>query len=221
MKKYLKIASNAAKLAYKSLDTIDKETDIKENRIRDVKLLSDVKSENAIIDYLSLHSNFSILSEEVGLIKKKNDYLWIIDPIDGSLNYSRDIPLSCISISLWKENKPLLGVIYDFNNNDFYSSIVGLGAHLNGNKIYVNHTSKISEAVLCTGFPVSMIFNKSNISGIIKKIINYKKVRLLGTAGLSLAYVASGKVDAYYEENIKIMGCCCRYCFGCWCRWNS
>ena len=103
LKKYLKVAIEAAELGYNSILKEKKSIDIKENSKRDVKLFSDFESEKAIIDFLSKKTNFSILSEEIGVIEKNNQYTWIIDPLDGSLNYSRNIPLNCISIALWKE----------------------------------------------------------------------------------------------------------------------
>lgn len=204
LKKYLKVAIKAAELGYNSILKEKKHIDIKENSKRDVKLFSDVESEKAIINYLTKKTNFSILSEEIGLIEKNTQFIWIIDPLDGSLNYSRDIPLNCISISLWKENSPIIGVIYDFNNNDFYTSCINDGSRLNKNVIRTNNLNKISDAILCTGFPVGLNFDDLTLSNFISDIKKYKKVRLLGSAGLSLSYLASGKVDVYYEKNIKI-----------------
>ena len=85
----------------------------------DVKIEADVQSEKVIIDFLRKHSDFSILSEEIGMIDgvKGKNYVWVVDPVDGSLNYSRNFPLCCVSIGLWKGDDPVLGVIYDFNDS--------------------------------------------------------------------------------------------------------
>ena len=205
IEKLLKTACSAAKAGH--LAIFDEKTNnqkVEKDLDRDVKIYADRKSEKAIINFLSAQTTFSILAEESGWKENKSDYIWIIDPIDGSLNFSRDIPLSCISIALWKNNKPVLGVIFDFNHNNLYTGIVGKGAWLNGKEIKVNNINHFSDAILCTGFPVSTDFSAAGISEFVEEIRKYKKVRLLGTAALSLAFVACGKADAYKENNIKL-----------------
>jgi len=124
--------------------------------------------------------------------------------LDGSINYYHDIPLCCVSVSLWQDQNPILGVIYDFNRDDLYEGIVHDGARLNGNPIKVRNLRKAEESIICTGFPSAMEYTTSAIENFVRQIIRFRKVRLLGSAALSLAYVAAGKVDAYYEKNIKI-----------------
>ncbi len=120
----------------------------------DIKIDGDLISEKAIISFLKRRTEYSILSEEAGYIKGMNDeFCWIIDPIDGSLNYSKSIPLSCISIALWKGDSPILGVINDFNRSEMFSGIVGIGAWLNGEEISVSSEKIIEKAVLASGFP--------------------------------------------------------------------
>lgn len=170
---------------------------------RDVKIEADIQSEKIIIDLLTKNSNFSILSEEKGMIERgSTDYIWVVDPVDGSLNYSRQIPLSCISIGLWKGDESLLGVIYDFNRSELFSGISGAGAWLNDVPIHVSQTDTKEKSVLLTGFPVKTDFSAARINRFVKDIQSYQKVRLLGSAALSIAYVASGRAEAYYEENI-------------------
>ena len=173
---------------------------------RDVKIKGDVISESIIIDSLLKYSSFPILSEEKGIIGKmdKEQHLWIVDPLDGSLNFSQEIPMYCISIALFKENKPILGVIFDFERKELFSGVVGEGAWLNGNRIKTSETTKKNEAILCTGFPISNNFSEKGITRFVKQIKSYKKVRLLGSAALSLAYVACGRADIYFEDNIMI-----------------
>jgi myo-inositol-1(or 4)-monophosphatase len=172
---------------------------------KDVKIAADRYSEKIILEYLEGQSDFSILSEEAGFIDRKGrSSTWIVDPLDGSLNYSRGIPLCCVSIALWEHNRPLLGVIYDFNRDELYSGIVGKGAWCNGQEIRPSNVGTREQAVLCTGFPVNSDFSAESLMMFIKKIQQYKKIRLVGSASLSLAYVASGKADAYMENNIMI-----------------
>ena len=180
--------------------------EVHQSEARDVKIIGDILSETIILESLQLHSSFPILSEEAGIIGKINhkNYIWIVDPLDGSLNYSQGIPLCCISIALWKRNKPILGVIFDFDRNELFSGIIGEGAWLNETAIKTSKIKKKKEAILCTGFPIRTDFSDEGITKFVKQMQAYKKIRLLGSAALSLAYVACGRVDAYMEENIML-----------------
>lgn len=175
--------------------------------IRDVKVEADRKLEDFIIENLTLKSGYSIISEEMGVLQGRasdKNLRWIVDPLDGSLNFSRGIPLCCISIGLWKGMEPVLGVVYDFGRDEAFTGIVGDGAWLNGNPISVSKVNEKSKAVLCTGFPVTTDFSKDSLLKFIEDIRNFKKVRLLGSAALSLAYVSCGRSDFYHENDIKI-----------------
>jgi myo-inositol-1(or 4)-monophosphatase len=185
----------------------DSDKSIAANLERDVKLEGDIRLNQLIVRRLQEKTPYAVLSEEEGFSKGKLDnkeYLWIVDPLDGSLNFSRGIPLFCISIALWREMEPLLGVVYDFNRDEMFTGLVTEGAWLNGMPIKVSDVVEESEAVLCTGFPVSTDFSESALLNFVKDIQSYRKVRLLGSAALSLAYVASGRADAYHENDIAI-----------------
>lgn len=174
---------------------------------RDIKLALDRESEELIVALLSKGADFPILSEEMGKTWEPEafpDYHWIVDPLDGTLNYWKNVPLNCVSIGLWRGNLPILGVIYDFNREELFSGIVGKGAWINGLPMQVGEVLVPGKAVLCTGFPVSTDFSDTAIRQFISFVRDYKKIRLLGTAALSLAYVASGRIDAYCERDIKI-----------------
>lgn len=186
---------------------IKKHQEVRQDLGRDVKVLADRKLESIILERLSENSQFAVLSEEAGYIaedEQKEDYLWIVDPLDGSVNFSRGIPLNCVSIALWKGKEPLLGVIYDFCHKEMFSGLVGHGAWLNGNPIVTSDVSERDQAILCTGFPVNTDFSNISLMGFIEKIQDYKKVRLFGSAALSLAYVSCGRVDVYMENDIMI-----------------
>jgi len=179
---------------------------VQQSQNRDVKIKGDFLSETIIVDSLQQHSSFPILTEESGIIGEidREQYLWIVDPLDGSLNYSQGIPFCCISIGLWKANDPVLGVIYDFYRNEMFTGIIGEGAWLNETSIKISETTKKKESILCTGFPIKTNFSEKEITRFVNQIQAYKKVRLLGSAALSLAYVACGRADAYIEENIML-----------------
>lgn len=205
MMEYLEIAKYAAIESSKYL--LNQElVQVNVSDGKDIKLQADVDSEQIIFKILKENSDLNILSEEAGFFKgsSNSDLMWIVDPLDGSLNYSRKLPLNCISIALWNQNKPILGVIYDFNSKAMYSGVVGEAAWLNFDHIRVSQVEKKSEAIICTGFPVYSSFDNDYLKDFINEIQVYKKVRLLGTAALSLAYVAKGAVEAYKENNIAI-----------------
>lgn len=203
MDKILDLAVAAAKNATKGIKADYHE--VSRELEHDVKIVADREMEKIIIETISKTSEYPILSEESGEINiKKSEYLWIIDPLDGSLNFSRGIPICCVSISLWKNELPLLGVIYDFNRNDMFIGIVGKGASLNGKLIKVGSIKEKNRAVICTGFPAATNFAEGALSSFVKKLSDYKKVRLIGSAALSLAYVACGRADVYQENDIKV-----------------
>ncbi len=203
---WLSVATEAARRAgaYLLQSTQNSRYIIKDKE-RDVKIAADGSSESIILNYLQEHAAFSILSEERGLVERKsNSTVWIVDPLDGSLNYSRGIPLCSVSIGLWEENQPVLGVIYDFHRDELYSGIAGEVAWCNEREIKASDVTRKDKAVLCTGFPVNTDFSAESLMTFIQNIQQYKKIRLLGSAALSLAYVASGRVDAYMENDIMI-----------------
>lgn len=204
--KWLSVAGEAARRAGASLlHSTQNGRDIITDKERDVKIAADGSSESIILNYLQDHSAFSILSEERGLVEQKDrSMVWIVDPLDGSLNYSRGIPLCCVSIGLWEENRPVLGVIYDFHRAEFYSGIAGEVAWCNEREIKASDVTRKDKAVICTGFPVNTDFSAECLMTFILKIQQYKKIRLLGSAALSLAYVASGRADAYMENDIMV-----------------
>ena len=207
LEKWLEIAEGVARQAGMYLaKTKERNREVKISHGRDVKILADTQSDNLIIDSLKRKSSFPIFTEESNMIGNKieEDLMWIVDPLDGSLNFSRGIPISCVSIGLWKDKKPLVGVIYDFNRGEFFSGIAGKGAWLNNQRIKVSAASRRQQAVLCTGFPVKTDFSTRGVKAFIKYAQTYKKIRLFGSAALSLAYVAAGRADAYYESGIMI-----------------
>ncbi|HEB9338254.1 TPA: inositol monophosphatase [Campylobacter coli] len=172
---------------------------------KDIKLQADLDSEKIICEILSNAFLYPILSEESYQISdsEKKGIYWVVDPLDGSLNFSQDIPFCCISIALYENNNPILGVIYDFYRDEMFSGIVGVDAWLNDKKIIpINRKKDDKKAILATGFSSYMSYNGEDLEKFISYIQNFKKIRLFGSAALSLAYVACGRVDAYYEKNI-------------------
>lgn len=176
-------------------------------RHREVKLQADARMHRLIADRLRAASSFLVVSEEEGRLSESlpaGGYAWIVDPLDGSLNFARGLPWSCISLGLWWGMTPVLGVIQDVNRPEQFQGIVGTGAWLNGKPIRVREVRDKSLAVLCTGFPVRRDYSTPALRGFIADVQAYQKIRMLGSAGLSLAYVACGRADVYQEEAVGL-----------------
>ncbi len=205
----IQLLSLATKIARKAGKKLRKKSKndllIKYQDKHDIKLFEDEETELFIINYLKKRTQIPVLSEEN---YRKLDYesgmIWIIDPIDGTVNYSRGFPVASVSIALWENGKPLLGVIYDFFHDILYRGIVGNFAEKNGVRISVSNQQTKQTSILLTGKPVALEINGS----IIEKWFNYfnefHKVRMIGSASISLCFLSDGSVDVYSEENIHI-----------------
>ena len=201
--KELEVAKKASEIAASLLtDHKHKINEILSNEGRDVKLKADLESEKLIKEYLLINSDFPILAEESGASKDLGNSFWVVDPLDGTSNYSRDFPMCCISIALIYENDIVLGVINDFNRSSLYEGSISSKAKLNGQNIDVSSINKKSKATLSTGFPAKGNFNDEFMMELSKELINWKKVRMIGSAAMSCAYVASGQFDQYQERGI-------------------
>lgn len=198
----LNIAAAAAKDAGTHLASFHNTRVDKEDG-HDIKLRADKEAERVILDRL-IPTGITILSEECGLLPAgDSNYYWIVDPLDGSLNYLRELPMCCVSIALWQgEESPVFGVIYDFNHDKLYKGIVGKSATCNGALIHVSTTTEKSKSIITTGFPVYMSHDEEGLARFIRILQDYKKVRLFGSAAMSCAMVAQGSVETYHERNI-------------------
>ncbi len=172
---------------------------------RDIKLQADRDAEARILQILG-ESDYPILAEESGEQGDLTDTspFWVVDPLDGTMNYKHGLPLCCVSIALSHTNDPILGVINDFNRNECLRGVVGEGAWMDEEPIHVSGTSDPAKAILATGFPTQGDFGDAAIEQFVELAQRFKKVRMLGTAALMMAYVACGRVDAYAEDHIML-----------------
>ena len=197
----IEIAKNAAKEAGKVL--LHKKDSLNQSIFssdKDIKLKADIEAENIIKSILEKESSFPILAEESGKSKEHLDEtFWVVDPLDGTANYARDIPLCCISIALMHKMNPVLGVIYDFNNSDLYEGHLDGEAKLNEIAIKVSNTTLPSEGILVTGLPNNTDYSDQALLGMVKDFQKWRKVRMIGSAAIASCYVASAKADVYKE----------------------
>lgn len=209
LEKELELAIHAAKEAGKFLRK-NHDVSVLSEIGKDIHLNADKNSEDLILKILS-NSDYPILSEETGLIgSESSDYKWIVDPLDGSVNFQRGLPQWAVSIALFKDKEYALGVVYDGDTGEVYHALKDKGAFVSiggsiakQNKISVSNVSEKKKGIICTGFPPSMDFSDKGLTGLLELFRDYKKTRLYGCPAVSMAYVASGKADAYYESPIN------------------
>lgn len=173
---------------------------------KDIKLSLDKELDDYLSNELSNNFKHSILSEENGLSKPLEAHkpYWILDPIDGSMNLSRGIPISAISLAFWQEDQPIFGLIYDYNQNEFLSGYVDHGAWMNDVPLLPAKTRNTAQSIIATGIPKDMNLSESSKKEFLDEIIKFKKVRMFGSAAISMLHVAMGRVDAYMEKDIKL-----------------
>ena len=172
---------------------------------KDIKLQADIQTEALIKSILEKDSSFPILGEESGAsVKELGETYWVVDPLDGTANFARNIPISCVSIALISNSKPVLGVIYDFNHGDMYSGSKDHKAELNGLEIRVSKVQEKSLATIVTGLPAKTDFSDTAMQKMIHDFQSWKKVRMIGSAAMASAYVDSGKADLYKEFGIYL-----------------
>ena len=202
IKKELDIAKKAALVAGKLLLN-NKATlfEVISSSDKDIKLKADILAEQSIKTVIENESDYPILAEESGFSSKaSSNTFWVVDPLDGTANYARNIPICCVSIALLSDLKPILGVIYDFINNDLYEGSICTKALLNSKEILVSKVLNPQEGVLITGLPNNTDYSDSALLKMIKDFQNWRKVRMIGSAAMASVYVASGKADLYKEK---------------------
>ncbi len=173
-------------------------------RIGDIVTSADIDAENQIIKYLSEATpEYSILAEESGPLNHASSLTWCIDPLDGTTNYAHGYPFFGTSVGLIINNQPILGAISVPYLNEFYFAAPGIGSFCNGSKITVSSTSSISDSLLVTGFAYDRHTRlDNNYAEFCWLTHRTRGVRRGGAAAIDLAFVASGKVDAYWERGL-------------------
>lgn len=165
----------------------------------------DHASEKAIIGAITqAFPEHQILSEECGELVQDSTYKWIIDPIDGTVNFAHGIPLCCISIGLEKEGCMILGGIYNPFMNELFIGERGSGVTLNDKPVRVSKKASVEKACLVTGFPYTYLDEPNGPLQVFDRFIRRGvPVRRLGSAAIDLAWVACGRFDGFYEHKLQ------------------
>ncbi|MCR9129315.1 MAG: inositol monophosphatase [Alphaproteobacteria bacterium] len=183
------------------------EASIAEERRRDVKLLEDAQAEAIILERLA-STGVPIFAEESAEQRReaaRSDRFWVVDPLDGSFNFSRGFDRCVVSIGLVEAGRPVLGVIVDFMRGQAFVGMSGSPARdQDGEAVRVSAVDQLSEAALLTGLPAQRDFSPASMEAFSRGLSRVKKVRMLGSAASSLLLVARGVFDIYVEDDIMI-----------------
>ena len=164
----------------------------------------DVAAEKAVLEILTGEfPDFGILAEESPPVDSESPYKWVVDPLDGTRNYAHGIPHFCSIIALAKDNEIVAGVIYDPVREEMFSTAVGQGAHMNGEPISVSESTELSRSLL--SFDLGYVDEKAGLALDMVRSLwpGMYSIRMMGTAGLGLAYAASGRVDLFFHHSLS------------------
>jgi myo-inositol-1(or 4)-monophosphatase len=166
---------------------------------------ADHASEKAILDIIKKEfPDHYILSEEAGEIIQDSNYKWIIDPIDGTVNFAHSIPLCCVSIAVEHNGEIVMGSVYNPIMNELFFAEKGKGSTLNDKRISVSKKQNVINACLVTGFPYTYLDLPNGPLQIFEKLIRKGiPVRRLGSAATDLCWVAAGRFDGFYEHKLE------------------
>lgn len=187
-------------------DYFDKEYQISNKEgINNLVTEADHASEKAIISVIQKEfPDHYIISEEVGEIKMDSAYRWIIDPIDGTVNFANGIPLCCVSIGVEHQGEMVMGAVYNPFINEFFFAQKGFGSTLNDRRIHVSNKSEVIRSCLVTGFPYTYLDMPNGPLQMFERFIRKGiPVRRLGSAAIDLCWVAAGRFDGFYEMNLQ------------------
>jgi len=172
-----------------------------------VELVSeiDLMAERTIIEYLdSSYPEFNVVSEEAGNLGRQSDYCWVIDPMDGTHNFLHGHPHCCVSIALKHQDEAVVAVVYDALRNELFTARKGGGAQLEGRRIRVSENSRLSDSLLCTGFPYrDGAETKLWLKTFATLMPRAQSIHRTGSSVLDLAYVACGRYDGFWEFGLQ------------------
>ncbi len=165
----------------------------------------DKKSEQTIINFIKKEfPGHSVLAEESGKLGSSSEYVWIIDPIDGTTNYAHGLPIFSVSIGVQKNNEIVYGVVYDVMRDAVYSAEKGSGAFCNGRKLDVSTNDDLRKSVLVTGFPYNVSDNPDYAFERFTAFLKIARaIRRLGSAAIDMCYVAEGVCDGFWEVSLN------------------
>jgi myo-inositol-1(or 4)-monophosphatase len=170
----------------------------------DLVTIADRQSEVLIRQRIaSRWPSHDILGEENGLVDTGSEYRWYVDPLDGTTNFAHGFPVFCISMALEHKGERIAGVVYDPTRDELFAAEEGSGAFLNGQPMQVSQAKDLAECLVATGFPSRKRHKNPNIYFYHQLTLRTHGVRRAGSAALDLCYVASGRLDGFWEFNLN------------------
>jgi myo-inositol-1(or 4)-monophosphatase len=200
----VKAARKAAALITRASYDVDKLT-IRSKRKNDFVSEVDHAAEEAIIGVLrDAYPEHGFLAEESGETESEREYVWVIDPLDGTTNFLHGVPQYCVSIALLQKGVAQQAVVFDPNRNELFTASKGAGAYLNDRRIRVSRLDRVDEALVGTGFPFREMGNIDEYLRMMKNVMaGTAGLRRPGAAALDLAWVAAGRFDAFWEIGLS------------------
>jgi myo-inositol-1(or 4)-monophosphatase len=203
----LETAIHAARQAGKILSRYARDGFRVENKSPiDLVTEADHAAEQCVIDViLACYPDHAFLAEERGRIgQSQSPYLWIIDPLDGTTNFTHGFPTYCVSIGLEHKKECVLGVVYDPTRDELFSATRGGGARLNDQLIHVSQTTQLDKALLVTGFAYNIRETpNNNLDHFARFALRVQGLRRTGSAALDMCYVAAGRFDGFWEVKLN------------------
>ncbi|MBO6586589.1 MAG: inositol monophosphatase [Gracilimonas sp.] len=206
--KELEVAKQAAKEAATTIREFVGKTslDVKLKGKNDLVTDADVKSEKKIIEVIEdAFPNDQILAEESkAKASIPEGRIWIIDPIDGTTNFAHSFPVYCVSIALWENREPKVGLVYEVANDELFTATEGGGAYLNEERIWISQNEDPSSSLIGTGFPYNNLNLVDNYLKLFKRMMEKTHgVRRPGSAAWDLCNVACGRFEGFYEYGLS------------------
>ena len=206
----MRVGTDAARAAGKILCEMLETASVREKAPKDLVTDADLAAQHCIESRIkTAFPNHLFLGEESAFLTdrsniSKEDWLWVVDPLDGTVNYVHRMPNFAVSIALMKEGKSVLGIVFDPMANDLYAAILGGGATVNGSKLRCSGCTRLDEALVAASFPPQIQKDSIEIAQFVEVLVRSQSIRRLGSAALNLCYVAQGRLDAYWANVLKV-----------------
>jgi myo-inositol-1(or 4)-monophosphatase len=179
--------------------------DVHKKGVKDLVTQADMQSEKVIVDTIKqAFPDHAILAEESGASQGDQRNQWVVDPLDGTINFAHHLPFFSISIAFVHDGKTLMGVVFNPLNGELFSALAGRGAELNDETIAVSTTRDIGDCLLATGFPYDVLTTFDFVTLRFERCLKHAQgIRRFGSAALDLCYVACGRFDGFWEQSLN------------------
>ncbi|MCO6454292.1 MAG: inositol monophosphatase [Pirellulaceae bacterium] len=209
MSEFLQVAEQAARAAGRVLRDLSGRVQIREKGPKDLVTEADLAAQRVIRDILlGAFPGHQFLGEEDlpetdGPRERPGDYCWVVDPLDGTTNYSHQLPQYSVSIALVRNDQVQVGLVYDPSLDEVFSAEAGRGAALNGVPIQTSRCQHLAAALVAASFSANVPRGSTEIARFVEVLHSAQALRRMGSAALNLCYLAAGRLDAYWATSVK------------------